>query len=257
MTEIALIYGVDGKQAIRLRSLTGAGERSSAGDAHGLLRRLALEGPGLVAGGAIDRLPLCDRDQALAALYGAFYGDTVIADASCGGCKVRFELRFSMADLASSQQPASLAKGDPPTVEAGGREIRLPAAADLAALGPGARPSELLTRLAGNSKEPWAESEITAVSEALERTNPLIDLDLDSPCPECGKENSVRFVLTEFLGACLARDEEFLLREIHLLARSYGWSFESLTALTRSERQTFVRLVLAEQTTSATPRRIA
>ena len=37
-----------------------------------------------------------------------------------------------------------------------------------------------------------------------------------------------------------------MLREVHRIARTYGWSFGEITALPRGERHEFVRLIDSE-----------
>jgi hypothetical protein len=81
---------------------------------------------------------------------------------------------------------------------------------------------------------------------ALEAADPALELDLAGQCPECGARQAVPFSMAGFLGASLRRDHGFLLREVHMIARAYGWALEEILSLTRAARQGFVRLILAD-----------
>ena len=100
-------------------------------------------------------------------------------------------------------------------------------------------------------------NKIQKVSEELENANPVIDLEMEGTCPECDSVNHVRFSIVEFMNSILRRESEFLMREIHLLAKAYHWGFDCILSLTRKERREFVRMVLAERQGSMQKRRIA
>lgn len=229
-TQHLLTFGLDGQRHVALPPVTGATERAAAGDAQALL--------GSLIGDRAGRLTVGDRDRLLADLYGVLYGSDVLADARCTVCQARYELRFSLTALVASRQPDGSAEGDPPTVEVGDARLRLPLASDLAGDAEG-----LIRRLtvAGDAPSP------DAAEAALEAADPALELDLSGTCPDCETTQAVPFSMAGFLGAALARDQRFLMREVHLLARSYGWSLESILGLARTERQDFVRLILAEQ----------
>ena len=237
-----LTFGIDGQKGVALSPLTGAAERAAAGDAQALLRALL----SVPAGPAetdphppvapADRLTVGDRDRLLAQIYGDLYGWDILADARCGGCQARFELRFSLRDLIRARAPDGSAPDG--VVSIGDARLRLPLVTDRA---PSAR--ALVDRLTVDGTPPPLEQ----AEAALEAADPALELDLNGTCPECDTPQAVPFSMTGFLGAALARDHRFLLREVHLLARSYGWSLDSILSLTRTERQEFVRLILAEQ----------
>lgn len=227
-----------GARSARFGPLTGAAERVAGGNAHRLLGLLARPGEGLVSGAAFDTMPLGDRDRALAALYGALYGADVVADARCTDCAARFELRFDLAALAASRVPDGSASGDPAAVSVNGARLRLPAAADLSGA-----PGDLVARLLMEGDPPPIE----IAEAAIEAADPALELDLSGTCPECGTAQKTPFSMVGFLSAALARDLQFLLREVHLVARAYHWSLESILGLARAERQEFARLVLVDQ----------
>lgn len=236
--EIELEFEVDGASRLCLAEPTGADQRAAAGHAHDLLRRLVVPGPGCVASETIDRLPLGDRDRALATLYEALFGDSVRADADCAECGSRFEMRFRLSALVASRRPDGSATGTPPTVRVGEGSLRLPTAADLA----GGTPDDLVARLMVSGSPPDAE----VAAAAIEAADPALELDLAGICPECGASQTAAFSIHGFLSAALAQDLEQLLGEIHLLATHYRWAFGEILVLTRNERRALLKMVLAD-----------
>ena len=227
-----LAFGMDGRKDVRLLSVTGAAERAAGGDAQALLR--ALMGPDA------DALTLGDRDRLLAELHGDLYGWNVLADTRCTGCGAGFEMRFSLRALMEARQPDGSAPSGVVTV--GDAQLRLPAVGDLAA-----SPEALVAKLTvAGDPPPLVEAEA-----ALEAADPAIEVDLSGTCPDCGVAQPVPFSMRGFFGAALARDLRFLMREVHLLARSYGWSLDSILSLTRAERQDLVRLILSDGASGA------
>lgn len=250
MMEVGLQFEVVGTRTLVLRELTGADERASGGDVHLLLAALAAPAGG-GSGPDVGRLSVGDRDRVLAALYAELYGDAVVADALCVGCDKKFELRFRLSAMVAARSPDGSATGTPPAVEVGGARYRLPVVADLQG-GAG----DLLARLHLDGPEAPPEA-VEAVEAALEAADPALALDLSGTCPECGTTQETPFSIAGFLAAALRRDAAFLRREIHVLARGYGWGLGEILSLTRQERQDFVRLILGERQASAQVRSLA
>ena len=232
-----LQFPVDGAGHLALAPLTGASEAAAEGDAWALLAALAQEGPDRAGPSALGRLSRGDGDRALAALHGHLYGPRIVADARCSHCDGQFELRFALPDLVAGRWPDGSATGTPPAVTVAGARLRLPVCADRAT-----DPASLLAALVlEGALPPLAQAEA-----ALEAADPALELDLAGDCPGCGTHQAVPFSMAGFLGAALQRDHAFLLREVHLIARAYGWALDEILSLTRSARQGFVRLILAD-----------
>lgn len=236
MADATIYFGPRGSDQVRTRPLTGSAEWAAGSDALALLREL---GATDCAGQAVDvdRLTAGDRDRLLAAVYRAEYGTAVVADAVCRACDETFELRFDLALLGAARVPDGSATGDPPSVTVGDARYRLPTVADLAG-----DPVTLAARLHLDGPA-VDEPELAA---ALEAADPALLVDLRGTCPECATEQATPFSIVSFLSATLARDRPFVLREIHLIARFYRWTMSDILALTRADRQAFVRLILDE-----------
>ncbi|MGH6612677.1 hypothetical protein [Sphingomonas sp.] len=244
---VDLAFGARGAHRIMFAALTGADERAGA-DAGAMLARLALEEDGAVSGDALRELPVGDRDRALAALYGALYGDDIIADAVCIACAARYEIRFDLAELAASRRPDGSASGEPPAIALGRSKVRLPRWSDITG-----SPATLLARLTLSGPVPAAEP----AARAIEAADPSLELDLAATCPECRAAQMVPFSMTAFIEAALRRDRAFLVREVHLLASTYRWSHAEILSLTRAERQSYARLLIGERETAQPLRRVS
>jgi len=244
---VPLHFGVDGAKHIRFAPLTGRDEADAPG-AIALLGRLSLAGNGYVAGDAVARLTLGDRDRALAGLYANLYGWGIQADARCGACEATYEIGFDLSALRDSRQPDGTATGTPLSVPVGDARLRLPTQADMAG-----GPDGFVARLLIDGPEPTVEDAATA----LEAADPALTLDLSGTCPECNATQAVPFAIDAFLQATLARDRAFLMREVHLIASAYRWSLPDILGLSRADRQGFARLLIAEREAAATPVRRA
>jgi hypothetical protein len=227
---VALVFGVEGTDTLSLSEPTGADERAARGSAQALLERVI---PGPIR---VDDLTVGDRDRALAALYRMLYGDDVRADARCVACGSRFEMRFRLGDLVADRRPDGRARDGVLTM--GESILRVPRVRDLGVTAP----ESLVERLVTAGPLP----EIEAASEAIDAADPALELDLTGNCPECGEVQSCGFSMTRFFSAALHQDLAALMSEVHLLATRYGWAFDAILSLTRSERRALHRLVVAD-----------
>jgi hypothetical protein len=80
----------------------------------------------------------------------------------------------------------------------------------------------------------------------MQTLSPVVNLELDAKCPECGDEQTIQFDLQRFVLTALVNDRRRLLHEIHMLASAYSWSLSEILNLPRSQRRGFVSLVDAD-----------
>ena len=189
------------------------------------------------------------------------FGDAIAADTACKSCGKGYEVRFSLGALIATRQaqtPPELADGEEPGWFrlAGGAAFRLPTQADLDAvfgLDAEAAVAALRTRQVrgGDAGDP------ARLDAAMVALCPLLDCDLEAPCPHCRAGRQVRFSMPRYLERALASEQPLLLREVHCLARAYGWSHDAIMRLPRSERHAFVGLVNGESYSATLFRRSA
>jgi hypothetical protein len=227
-------------QLARLREPKGGDELSVAGvdtrSAVQLLDRL-LEAPRCDAA----QLSASDRDGLLAALHRALWGDRVVSSLECASCGAMYDLSFELSALQRQlmQQVEPVGVEAPRVLETKrGERFRLPSADDeegAAQLGVAAGRAQLLASITREAHPDMA------VSERLEALAPLIDVDLDTSCAECGHAALARFDIQSFVLQRLLDEHEGVLSEVHALASGYGWSLLDILSLPRSLRRSLVQ----------------
>ncbi len=235
---------------IYLRELRGDDEESVSDTgtraAIALIDRLLLDVPGAALGpGQAGRLTAADRDRVLAAIYGHELGDRIASTSVCPHCAAQFDLDFRLSALVASvveDRDGIERAADGTFALADGTRFRVPSGDDeLAASGADDPTLALLQRcrLAGDAS---AET----LAAALERLAPLLDLELEASCPECGRGHAVRFDLQRFFLDRVVAERAQRTFEVHRLARSYGWSLSEIMSLARLRRRDYVELTERE-----------
>jgi hypothetical protein len=209
-----------------------------AGEATRLLAAL-LHGSGIEAAA----LPVSVHDRLLAAIFRTEVGDTALCRAICAECEAPFEFSLPLESLIAAQDAAAADVG--PLAEDGcwqfdGIAVRPPTLDDARSRDPAA----LLRAVC--HPEP-AKAQTAAVAAFLERAAPILSMDLDTECPECGAAQLVGFDLPRFLVRALAAERPFMMREVHLIAARYGWSLTEILAMPRDDRRAFATLIESER----------
>jgi hypothetical protein len=242
--------------SLRLRELNGFDEQSIFGldttTAIGLLDRLLVNAPGSSAEDLkAARLTASQRDRLLAAVYERTFGPRIDNTIRCTLCGELFDLSFTIDNLlavvsASASSSSADLQPDGTFRLPNGVVFRLPTGQDemaIAGLSPIDAESALLERCL---IEPDGSIDLEAVQKAMEEVAPILDLDLDAQCPECGGKQSVRFDVQYFLLRALELERKQMAREVHRLAIAYGWSLNEILGLFRSQRRAFVELIEAD-----------
>ena len=182
---------------------------------------------------------------------------------TCPGddCGERLDATMGVGDLL--EEPY----GDRPTVHektvrADGRtatvRFRLPTGADQEAVAarnpsdPAAAAEMLLAMCLEDDRDGLSPALRAELSQAMAQLDPQADLQLQLTCPECGLEFRALLDAGTFLVRELTDHEDWLHREVHLLALCYHWSRSAILAMPRMDRQRHVQLL--EDTLSGEPR---
>jgi hypothetical protein len=72
--------------------------------------------------------------------------------------------------------------------------------------------------------------------------DPQADVELALACPSCGHQWPAAFDIASFLWKELHAWALRTLREVHTLARSYGWREDDVLALSGTRRQLYLEL---------------
>lgn len=268
MFQFTITCGRIPPRVLLLRELTGRAElRSFAGPAavtHQLLEELLVE-PGGAAGAAlVAELTLAERDRIIVELYRLCFGDEVAFETACGECGRGLGVRFPLTSFVEQVESTAMdvLVLDDGWFSASGLTVRLPTLEDEAALwgvAPERRRDELLSRCLRGAAQVDAQSAGDASSDSqgrgglldrvealLSEVGPLVSGSIRTTCGECGATQEVEFDIVDFFARALELERPVLMREIHCLARAYGWSLESILDLPRERRRELVALVLAE-----------
>lgn len=204
--------------------------------------------------------PLGRRDAALLALREATVGPALDVHTHCPAC--RAELEFSLdSPSISGDLPDRLAEGRDPGASAPMLDIddgagapwrfRPPTSTDLLAA---ARADsvedarEVLTRRCLVSApvpdgEP-PEEVLAALPARLAEADPGAELVVDLICPDCGHGWRADLDVATFFWTEVDSEARRLLRDVHALARAYGWREADILAMSPARRQVYLEMVL-------------
>ncbi len=198
----------------------------------------------------LAQLPIGQRNAALLDLRELLFGSQLTSVTDCPNCGERLELSFNVADL---RVETKLDAAQPLTLRMDGYELqfRLPNTFDLLALADqreveNARRA-LLQRVMLNVSSSHAQSSdqlpafvIDALSERMAEADPQANIQLGLVCPNCAHAWQANFDIVAFLWGELNAWALRVLREVHTLASTYGWSERDILALTPRRRQIYL-----------------
>ncbi|HEY1630537.1 MAG TPA: hypothetical protein VGF56_04440 [Rhizomicrobium sp.] len=211
------------------------------------LALLGLGSPGTQAGTLAD-LSIGARDGALLSLREAMFGAGIEGCADCPACGETMELNFSTHDLASST-PRSDA---PIALAAEGYDVTLRRVTtrDLLARDSGDARRGLLARCLIAAKQ--GETDVTAAalptpvidaaSQALAKADPQADIQLSIGCSACGHGWQAPFDIVSYLWSELESWAVRTLRDVHTLARAYGWREADILAMSPARRKFYLEM---------------
>jgi hypothetical protein len=196
----------------------------------------------------VGALTITDHDHLLADVFISLYGDQIEARTQCSTCLEPLDISLSLGALRAASPDVETTLSGPDRdgifTMPDDRRIRRPTVADLEAAIACGDPAAL-RRACVVAGDPDAEPE--ALDAAIELAAPALARELMANCPHCNTTQRVRFDLATFLVASLARERPFLLREMHLLGRAYGWSLTEILSLGRDDRRALARLCESER----------
>jgi hypothetical protein len=216
-------------------------------------------------GAMLGALPVGRRDALLLRLRARLFGPRLEATATCPACGERLEFTVAIDDLLppeNTEPRFDVSTFSPPApilLHLGGHtlEILPPTAADLVALDslPASDSAEtaLLRRCVRSALvagEPVPAHTlpapvVAAISERLAEADPLADLRLGLSCPACSHAWSDPLDIVAYLWRELDAWAHRVLREVHALARAYGWTEDVILSLSPARRRHYLDLVAA------------
>jgi hypothetical protein len=208
---------------------------------------------------AVAALPIGERDRRLLSLHQDMFGSQFKGLTTCPECNTSLELKFEVDDFGTSSND-DIAVGEavgPLSFKQDGYEIvyRQPDSLDLLALREGdsddANKFRLLQRVvlhASCGQEEIPASELPmALVEALDARLSLADahadIRLNLNCTACAACWRAPFDIASYLWSEVDAWALRLLRDVHRLARAYGWREADILALSSSRRQCYLDML--------------
>lgn len=200
----------------------------------GLIATFELTPRADMAAHTIDR-----RDRALFRISECLFGDKIRLFAACPDCADEAELSFSTHDALAVPAPAERFVLNYGAVQIACRQ---PTSRDLAmAL---AAPDPQRALLNSVIEAPNPDPELVLVAEqVLSDQGGLTDLNLQHHCDGCGSDSATPFDILDYLWRRITAEAQRLMRDVHVIARAYGWSSEAILALTPRRRAAHIALI--------------
>lgn len=207
------------------------------------------------------RAPIGERDALLLELRAASLGQRLDGFAQCQNCGTELEFAFDANEIAQGLR----ARLDDPAPTVAGRRLRQANTLDLIAATAAkdeaearailiARtlcpdPSEAEGDSDGAAARRWLDLQTPEIFEALERAfdsvNASGEIRVQFACASCGDETAVDVDAAHFLIDEISRAAQRLLQDIHDLASVYGWSEQSILAMSDTRRSAYLERLRA------------
>lgn len=185
-------------------------------------------------------LPIADRDRALFASRIATFGAAAECYVECPECAEPLEFELDIGGLVA-------APGEHRGVvhhEVCELAFRLPTTSDLQAISGSPDPrSALVARCVDSAPEPLTSELCDAVDASMAALDPQVDIELKLDCASCAHTWIARFDIGAFYQREVEVEARRLLREIHALARAYGWSEAEILELSPARRRSYLELM--------------
>jgi len=200
-------------------------------------------------------LSIGQRDARLLTLRERTWGPMLNGFVECPRCAEHLEFDVSVADLRVAADDGVGGEGVQELLADGlALRFRLPNSGDLAtALGcqdPTVARNLLVQRCvleATRDGVPLTASElpaavVTRLARRMSECDPQAEVFLDLRCPTCDHAWQALFDIVAFFWAELAAQARRLLREVHILARAYGWSEADVLNMSARRRQFYLEM---------------
>jgi hypothetical protein len=202
-------------------------------------------------------LSLGQRDRRLFILHQWHFGPELCGFVECTQCRERLEFTLGVPAIGDAE-PVEAASEERAFSAAGfDVRFRLPNSRDLIAAAACPGPQQARQLLVERCLEeacrdgtaiPVAElpeAVMAHLATCLAECDPWQEVLVDMVCPACGHRWQPLLDIVAFLWAELAAHVKRLLREVHTLARAYGWREADILALSARRRRAYLDLVVA------------
>jgi uncharacterized protein (UPF0212 family) len=208
---------------------------------HPVDRALAMLAPTLGAeddASTLAELPIGERDARLLDVRARTFGPRVTATTQCPQCGERLETEFLTSDLS---RPIAVPAAD---TRASAR-VRALTSRDLMAAASCPNLSAARDLLAARCVLGEAgDLDVAEIARLLEEADSEATRVLDLACPNCAHGWDCEFDIADFFWSEIEAAALRLLRDVHALARTYGWSEREILLMSPARRRAYLELVL-------------
>lgn len=206
------------------------------------------------------------RDACLLTLRERLFGSQLNGITACPQCRQRIELAFNVSDIrvmpTMTGHIVSVDEIMTLTAEGYRVQFRLPNTLDLEAVETSAEVSQVREQLLHrcitsivwegaekddvelvNSLTPLPTTLVDAIAECMAEADAQADTRIALSCPDCNHEWFSTFDIATYLAGEIHSWAKYLLREIHSLARSYGWREVDILTMTPRRRRAYLELL--------------
>lgn len=203
---------------------------------------------------ALAALPVGRRDARLLEVREQTFGPILDGASPCPCCAGRVEFTLEIAELRARVGPGAEPAEGELRLEDWTLRYRLPTSGDLAAAAgcgdPGAARRVLAGRCILEARRGGAPVEagdvppeaISRMAVAMAEQDPLAEVLLDFVCPACGHAGQTLFDIAGYLWEEIRAQALRLVREVHALARAYGWREADILALSAARRRAYLEM---------------
>lgn len=208
-----------------------------------------------VARDTLITLSVGQRDSCLLTVREQTFGPRLVGLACCLSCQENLEFVLDIDDMqiAPTVKPAGVMQSL--TINGSKLQFRLPNSLDLAAIvgSPDvvAARNLLVRRCVLQAIQDGVDVEvgtlpettIAALAEQMDKHDPLAEIRLDLDCPACGHCWQILFDIVSFLWTEISVQAKRLLRDVHTIARVYGWREAEVLSMSTVRRQFYLEMV--------------
>jgi hypothetical protein len=195
-------------------------------------------------------LPIGLRDGSLMKFRRALFGSHITSTIPCNNCATTLELSFDLnplIDMMNNVSTSSFSIDWQGTVF----ELRCPSTRDLIDVSkrPRSKRSTAILERCLVTSEPslfdrLQSSELQQlVASAIEGHDPLADIEYSMCCLACSHTFCTSFDIVAFLWCELNAWCQRLMGEVHVLAKSYGWTEAEILRLSSWRRQVYLNMI--------------
>lgn len=198
----------------------------------------------------LAKLSIGQRDARMMRVYEALFGPAIEAFAECPQCGERLEYGLSTRELASPE-PVDASISLSAEVDGTRYTLRLPDSSDLRQVSQCADEvsarKTLLQRCIVAAEttgelDRLPECAVNQIAARLAEADPNAEILIDLACCACHFNWQVVLDIERFLWVKIGAMARRLLREVHGLARAYGWREHDILALSAVRRQTYLEM---------------